>query len=134
MLDFSKTDVDHTHLWQHFWLNLDIFMFSLIKSLSWNNTLKCSVCKLCALIGCHCTKVHTKCAKLVDENFYRLFCCPSVRDFEPKILVKCVHLTNFEKLFDRKFSYEEWYTYCMSKKSKKSTCLLLLVKLLLFYI
>jgi len=33
-------------------------------------------------------KVHTKCAKLVDEKKNRLFCCASVRDFEPKILIK----------------------------------------------
>jgi len=35
--------------------------------------------------------------KLVDEKNNRLFCCVSVRDFEPKILIKDVHLTNFEK-------------------------------------
>jgi len=48
---------------------------------------------LCALIGCHCTKVSTKSAKLVDEKYNRLFCCVSVRDFESKILIKGVHLT-----------------------------------------
>ena len=44
----------------------------------------------------------------------------SVRDFEPKILIKGVHLTHFEKT-DRKlfFSFEERYTYCLSKKAKK---------------
>ena len=40
-----------------------------------------------------------------------MFCSLSVREFEPKILIKGVHLTNFEenKLFDRKllFSYED---------------------------
>jgi len=30
---------------------------------------------------------YTKCAKLVDENNNRLFCCVSVCDFEPKILI-----------------------------------------------
>jgi len=30
----SKTDVEHTHLCQQFCLYLDIFIFSLIKSLS----------------------------------------------------------------------------------------------------
>ena len=37
----------------------------------------------------------------------RLFCCVSVRDFEPKILNKDVDLTNFEenKLFDRKLIF-----------------------------
>ena len=38
------------------------------------------------------------------------FCCVSVRDFEPKILIQSVHITNLKKtLFDRKliFSYEE---------------------------
>ena len=52
----------------------------------------------------------------------RLFCCLSVRDFEPNILIKGVHLTCFEKkpTFDRKliFSYEERHTYCLSKKAK----------------
>ena len=42
-------------------------------------------------------KVHTKCAELVDENNDRLFCCVSVNNFESKILIKGVHLTNFEK-------------------------------------
>ena len=42
-------------------------------------------------------KIHTKCAKLVDEKKYQLFYCLSVRDFEPKILFKGVHLTNSEK-------------------------------------
>jgi len=27
----------------------------------------------------------------------RLFCCLSVRNFEPKLLIKGVHLTHFEK-------------------------------------
>ena len=35
--------------------------------------------------------------KLVDEKYNRLFCCLSARDFESKILIKGVHLTNFEK-------------------------------------
>jgi len=39
-------------------------------------------------------KVNTICEKLVDEKNDRLFCCVSVRDFEPKILIKGVHLTN----------------------------------------
>ena len=47
----------------------------------------------CSLIGYHCT-ISLKCAKLVDEKNNRLFCCVSVRDFEPKILIKGVHLTN----------------------------------------
>jgi len=47
-----------THLCQQFWLYLNIFIFSPIKSLSCYKTLK--------------------------------------RDFEPKILIKGVHLTNFE--------------------------------------
>ena len=42
-------------------------------------------------------KVYTKCAKLVDEQNNRLFCCLSDRDFEPNILIKGVHLTHFEK-------------------------------------
>ena len=53
-----------------------------------------------------------KCAKLVDEKNDQLFCCHSVRDFELKILFKGVHLTNSEKLFDRKL-------YCLSKKYNK---------------
>ena len=40
MLIFSENDVEHTHLSQHFWLYLDIFIFSLIKFLSCNKTLK----------------------------------------------------------------------------------------------
>jgi len=34
MLGFSKNDVEHTNLCQQFWMYLDIFIFSLIKSLS----------------------------------------------------------------------------------------------------
>jgi len=34
-----KNDVEHTHLCQQVWLHLDIFIFSLIKYLSWNKTL-----------------------------------------------------------------------------------------------
>jgi len=40
-------------------------------------------------------KVYTKYAKLVDEKKNRMFCC--VRVFEPKILIKGVHLTNLKK-------------------------------------
>jgi len=40
---------------------------------------------------------YTKCAKVVDEKNDQLFCCLSVRDFEPKILFKGVHLTNSGK-------------------------------------
>jgi len=40
--------------------------------------------------------VYTKCAKLVDEKNIRLFCCIRVRDFEPKLLIKGVHLTNLK--------------------------------------
>ena len=63
-------------------------------------------------------KIHTTCAKLADEKNNRLFCCVSVRDFEPKILIKGVRLTNcsIESSF---FSYEERYTYPESKKAKK---------------
>jgi len=32
--------------------------------------------------------------KKIDEKNNRLFCCVSVRDFEPKILIRGVHLTN----------------------------------------
>jgi len=44
-------------------------------------------------------KKYIKCAKLVDEKIIdnRLFCCVGVRDFEPKILIKGVHLTNTKK-------------------------------------
>jgi len=56
--------------------------------------------------------IRTEYAKLVDENNYRLFRFLSVRDFEPKILIKGVHLTNFE---ENKY-YEERYTYCSCKK------------------
>ena len=41
--------------------------------------------------------IRTEYAKLVDENNYRLFRFLSVRDFEPKILIKGVHLTNIMK-------------------------------------
>ena len=41
--------------------------------------------------------MHKKCAKLVDEKYDQLFSCLSVRDFEPKIFIKDVHLINFEK-------------------------------------
>ena len=52
--------------------------------------------KIFALIGCHCTKVYTKCAKLVDKKNNRLFCCVSVCNFEPNVLIKGVHLTNLK--------------------------------------
>jgi len=61
---------------------LDIFIFSLIKSLSCNKTLK-----MLSL---------AKCAKLVDEKIID-YCVAVVPDFEPKILMKGVHLTNFEQ-------------------------------------
>ena len=54
---------------------------------------------MCALIGCHCTKAYTKCAKLVDEKNNRLFCCLRVLDFKPKILIKVVHLTKKGDIF-----------------------------------
>ena len=41
--------------------------------------------------------VYTTCAKIVDERNNRLFCCLSDRDFEPRILLKGVHLTKIEK-------------------------------------
>ena len=47
-----------------------------------------------------------------------------VSDFEPNILIKAVHLTNFEKNCSIKsfFSYEERCTYCLSKTAKISIC------------
>ena len=40
------------------------------------------VCKFCTLIGCQfAQKNHTKCAKLVDENIYQLFCCLTNSEF-----------------------------------------------------
>jgi len=42
-------------------------------------------------------KVYIKRGKLDDDKNNRLFCCVSVRDFEPKILTKGVNLTNFKK-------------------------------------
>jgi len=48
-------------------------------------------------------KVYTKCAKLVDDKNNRPFCC--VRDLEPKILIKGVHLIKKIKLFDRKLIF-----------------------------
>jgi len=53
---------------------------------------------MCALIGCQFA--HN--AKLVDEKNDQLFCCLSVPDFELKILFNGVHLSNSEKMFDRK--------------------------------
>ena len=41
-------------------------------------------------------KVYTKCAKLVDEKNDRLFCWVRVRDFEPKLLIKGVHMYYYE--------------------------------------
>ena len=32
------------------------------------------------------SKDQTKCAKLVEEKNNRMFCCPSFRGYEPKIL------------------------------------------------
>ena len=58
--------------------------------------------------------IHTKCAKIVDAKNNWLFCCLSVHDFEPKILIKGVHLTNLKKCSIESwfFSYAERYTYC----------------------
>jgi len=39
VLVISKNDVEHTHLGQQVWLYLDIFIFSLIKSLNMPNIL-----------------------------------------------------------------------------------------------
>jgi len=52
------------------------------------------VLKFCALIGCHSTKGLQKMCKL--------FCCVSVRGFEPNISIIGVHLTIEKQLFDRK--------------------------------
>ena len=60
-----------------------------------------------------------KCAILVDEIDNRLICCVSVRDFEQKILIKGVHLTNYKKnclIESWFFSHEERYTYYESIK------------------
>ena len=54
------------------------------------------------------------------EKNDQLFCCLSVRDFELKILFKGVHLTNSEKMFDRKL-------YCLSKKKYIYVTVLLLI-------
>jgi len=67
-------------------------------------------------------KFQTKCAKLVDEKNDQLFCCHSVRDYELKILFKGVHLTNSEKMFDRKLD-------CLLKKKRKLYCLLKKIKI-----
>ena len=65
-----------------------------------------------------------KCAKLVDEKIID-YCVAVVPDFEPKILMKGVHLTNFEQNCSIEswfLSYEERYTYYESKKAKKGKC------------
>ena len=57
--------------------------------------------------------------------FFRPFCCVSVPHFEPKILIKGVHLTNLKTKVEQKvdfFSYEESYTYYESNKAKISIC------------
>ena len=76
---------------------------------------------MCALVRCHCTKVQTQCAKLVDEQNNRLFSCLSVRDLEPKILIKSVHLTTFE---ERKqfFLMKKGIHIVNLKKHKKGIC------------
>ena len=122
MLVFSKNDVEHTHLCQQFWLYLDIFIFSLIRSLSCSNILE--VCKLCALIGCHCTKSsHTMCKTSWWKN-NRQFCCVSVHDFEPNIWSKVYILQiKFKKMFDRKSIFFLWrkiyINIIMNQKKKK---------------
>ena len=45
---------------------------------------------------------YNMCYKLVDETNNQLFCCLSVRGFEPKILIKVYILHMLEKLFNRK--------------------------------
>ena len=50
----------------------------------------------CLIVGYHCTKVSTKCAKLVYEKI-DYFVVLSVRDFEPKILIKVYILQLLKK-------------------------------------
>ena len=49
-------------------------------------------------------KVHTKCAKLVDEKNNRLFCCLSVHDFE-HIDQSCTSYKYWKKKFYRKLIF-----------------------------
>jgi len=59
---------------------------------------------------------------LVDEKKNQLFCCVSVRDFEPKILIKGVHLTNKKNLFNRKLIFFLWgkiYILWIQKSKKR---------------
>ena len=58
---------------------------------------------------------------MIEQN-NRLFWCVSVRDFEPNIMIKGVHLTNFETncLIENWFySNEEWFTFYESKIAKQ---------------
>ena len=65
-------------------------------------------------------KVDIKCAKLVDETNDQLFCCLCVRDFELKILIEGVHLTNKIKMFDSCcFFRKKGIHINESKKAKK---------------
>ena len=68
-------------------------------------------------------KVYTKCAKLVDEKNYQMVCCVnsvSVHDFEPQILIKGVHLSNFEKVDF--FLMKKGIHIMNPKKQKKRIC------------
>ena len=65
--------VEHTHLCQQVWLYLDIFIFSLS---SCNTTLTLlGLLVVCINRMSMHKKVHTKCAKPVDEKNYWIFCC-----------------------------------------------------------
>jgi len=50
---------------------------------------------------------------IIIKNYNRLFCCVSVIDFKPNILIKNCSIES------RFFSYEERYTYYESKKVKQ---------------
>ena len=68
------------------------------KSLSCNKTPKMLGLKI---VFINRMSLHKKLkAKLVDEKNNRLFCCLSVRDFEPKILIKCTNLQMLILLFN----------------------------------
>ena len=107
---FQKMILNTSTIAQKIWLYLDIFIFSLIKSLSCNKTLKVLGLYVVCInrMSLH-NKFTQKCswfrAKNIDEKVY--------------ILQIKKNNGSIESWF---FSYEDRYTYYESKKAKKSIC------------
>ena len=80
-------------------------------------------------------KTKQKCAKLVEEKKNRMFCCLSVRDFEQKILINCVHIYKFWKTNNRNrklmfFLWEKVYLLLIKQNKTKPVYATVLILIL----